>query len=78
VFSFPPFFLPVIASIFAYGQTSSGKTYTMTGITEHTAADIYNYIGKVIKSPSPSFSSKLIRKWHCFGFSACMLISLTA
>ncbi|OAY82484.1 Kinesin-like protein NACK1 [Ananas comosus] len=34
----------VSASIFAYGQTSSGKTYTMTGITEYTVADIYEYI----------------------------------
>ncbi|XP_062183991.1 kinesin-like protein KIN-7F [Phragmites australis] len=34
------------SSVFAYGQTSSGKTYTMTGITEHTVADIYDYIGK--------------------------------
>jgi centromeric protein E len=42
-----PLYLPVIASVFAYGQTSSGKTYTMTGITEHTAADIYDYIAKV-------------------------------
>ncbi|XP_058109381.1 kinesin-like protein KIN-7F [Magnolia sinica] len=32
------------ASIFAYGQTSSGKTYTMNGITEYTVADIYDYI----------------------------------
>ncbi|XP_042472804.1 kinesin-like protein KIN-7F isoform X2 [Zingiber officinale] len=32
------------ATIFAYGQTSSGKTYTMTGITEHSVADIYDYI----------------------------------
>ncbi|KAF6169457.1 hypothetical protein GIB67_004738 [Kingdonia uniflora] len=32
------------SSIFAYGQTSSGKTYTMTGITEHTVADIFDYI----------------------------------
>ncbi|KAL9662017.1 hypothetical protein QQ045_026845 [Rhodiola kirilowii] len=32
------------SSIFAYGQTSSGKTYTMRGITEYTMADIYNYI----------------------------------
>ncbi|KAE9450318.1 hypothetical protein C3L33_17768, partial [Rhododendron williamsianum] len=36
----------VSATIFAYGQTSSGKTFTMTGITEHTLADIYEYIGK--------------------------------
>ncbi|XP_042386129.1 kinesin-like protein KIN-7C [Zingiber officinale] len=34
------------ATIFAYGQTSSGKTYTMTGITECTALDIYEYIHK--------------------------------
>ncbi|KAE9603546.1 hypothetical protein Lal_00001838 [Lupinus albus] len=33
-------------SIFAYGQTSSGKTYTMTGITEYAVRDIYDYIGK--------------------------------
>ncbi|CAA7391946.1 unnamed protein product [Spirodela intermedia] len=32
------------ASIFAYGQTSSGKTYTMTGITGLAATDIYGYI----------------------------------
>uniref|UniRef100_A0A1D1XEW6 Kinesin-related protein 11 n=1 Tax=Anthurium amnicola TaxID=1678845 RepID=A0A1D1XEW6_9ARAE len=32
------------ASIFAYGQTSSGKTYTMTGITEYAVTDIYEYI----------------------------------
>ncbi|KAL3505357.1 hypothetical protein ACH5RR_035198 [Cinchona calisaya] len=32
------------SSIFAYGQTSSGKTYTMCGITEYTVADIYDYI----------------------------------
>ncbi|KAL5563125.1 hypothetical protein UlMin_032872 [Ulmus minor] len=32
------------SSIFAYGQTSSGKTYTMNGITEYTVADIFDYI----------------------------------
>lgn len=32
------------SSIFAYGQTSSGKTYTMTGIAEYTVADIFDYI----------------------------------
>ncbi|KAK3195363.1 hypothetical protein Dsin_026673 [Dipteronia sinensis] len=32
------------SSIFAYGQTSSGKTYTMTGITEYAVADIFDYI----------------------------------
>ncbi|XP_042471328.1 kinesin-like protein KIN-7J isoform X1 [Zingiber officinale] len=34
------------ASIFAYGQTSSGKTYTMTGITDCAIEDIYDYIKK--------------------------------
>ncbi|XP_072974106.1 kinesin-like protein KIN-7J [Typha angustifolia] len=34
------------SSVFAYGQTSSGKTYTMTGITEYSVADIYDYIQK--------------------------------
>ncbi|KAJ0962163.1 hypothetical protein J5N97_029991 [Dioscorea zingiberensis] len=32
------------STIFAYGQTSSGKTYTMTGITEYTVADIFDYM----------------------------------
>ncbi|KAK1296654.1 Kinesin-like protein NACK2 [Acorus calamus] len=36
------------SSIFAYGQTSSGKTYTMIGITEYTVADIYDYIQKFV------------------------------
>ncbi|XP_024970998.1 kinesin-like protein KIN-7E [Cynara cardunculus var. scolymus] len=34
------------SSIFAYGQTSSGKTYTMSGITEYAITDIYDYISK--------------------------------
>ncbi|KAJ8767112.1 hypothetical protein K2173_013509 [Erythroxylum novogranatense] len=34
------------SSIFAYGQTSSGKTYTMMGITEYAVADIFDYINK--------------------------------
>ncbi|GAV75894.1 Kinesin domain-containing protein/DUF3490 domain-containing protein [Cephalotus follicularis] len=34
------------ASVFAYGQTSSGKTYTMSGITEYAMADIYDCIEK--------------------------------
>ncbi|KAK9690995.1 hypothetical protein RND81_09G169800 [Saponaria officinalis] len=32
------------SSIFAYGQTSSGKTYTMNAITEFTVGDVYDYI----------------------------------
>lgn len=34
------------SSIFAYGQTSSGKTYTMKGITEYAMRDICDYIEK--------------------------------
>ncbi|KAJ6736807.1 CENTROMERE PROTEIN E [Salix viminalis] len=34
------------SSVFAYGQTSSGKTYTMSGITEYSIADIYDYVEK--------------------------------
>ncbi|XP_022931426.1 kinesin-like protein KIN-7E isoform X2 [Cucurbita moschata] len=34
------------STIFAYGQTSSGKTYTMSGITDYAMADIYDYIKK--------------------------------
>ncbi|KAL2346274.1 hypothetical protein Fmac_000274 [Flemingia macrophylla] len=36
----------VNSSIFAYGQTSSGKTHTMAGITEYAIRDIYEYIEK--------------------------------
>ncbi|XP_061361586.1 kinesin-like protein NACK2 isoform X1 [Gastrolobium bilobum] len=32
------------ATIFAYGQTSSGKTFTMRGITENAIKDIYEHI----------------------------------
>ncbi|PKU85702.1 Kinesin-like protein NACK1 [Dendrobium catenatum] len=34
------------SSIFAYGQTSSGKTYTMNGIAEYFVEDIYDYMEK--------------------------------
>ncbi|KAI3736936.1 hypothetical protein L2E82_26925 [Cichorium intybus] len=34
------------SSVFAYGQTSSGKTYTMTGITKYAISDIFDYIEK--------------------------------
>ncbi|RYR57234.1 hypothetical protein Ahy_A05g022969 isoform C [Arachis hypogaea] len=37
------------ATIFAYGQTSSGKTYTMRGITEKAVNDIYKHIMNVNK-----------------------------
>nr|QWT43312.1 kinesin-like protein KIN7J [Citrullus lanatus] len=32
------------STIFAYGQTSSGKTFTMNGVTQYSVADIYNYM----------------------------------
>nr|AMS24226.1 kinesin 7-IIe protein [Marsilea vestita] len=32
------------ATIFAYGQTSSGKTFTMRGIVENAIRDIYSFI----------------------------------
>lgn len=32
------------ATIFAYGQTSSGKTFTMRGVTESAISDIYSHI----------------------------------
>lgn len=35
------------ASIFAYGMTSSGKTYTMKGVTELAVGDIFSRIHKV-------------------------------
>ncbi|XP_054820840.1 kinesin-like protein KIN-7B isoform X2 [Prosopis cineraria] len=34
------------ATIFAYGQTSSGKTYTMRGIIENVIQDIYKFFEK--------------------------------
>ncbi|CAH9120333.1 unnamed protein product [Cuscuta europaea] len=34
------------SSIFAYGQTSSGKTFTMSGVTEYALQDIYEHIHK--------------------------------
>ncbi|PSS19122.1 Kinesin-like protein [Actinidia chinensis var. chinensis] len=39
----------VNSSIFAYGQTSSGKTYTMIGITEYAVADIYEYMQRHVE-----------------------------
>ena len=59
------------ASIFAYGQTSSGKTYTMTGITEYSMLDIYDYIHKVCThfsdcSLSFSFCEPLVLNCLCF------------
>ncbi|KAG6412340.1 hypothetical protein SASPL_125017 [Salvia splendens] len=44
------------ATIFAYGQTSSGKTYTMRGITEKAVNDIYMHI---INTPERDFQIKI-------------------
>ncbi|KAM7256422.1 hypothetical protein ACFE04_012163 [Oxalis oulophora] len=43
------------SSVFAYGQTSSGKTYTMSGITEYAVADIFDY---TLKHKEREFISK--------------------
>lgn len=48
------------ASIFAYGQTSSGKTYTMMGVTEYTVADIFDYMHRVIKLSNLVLFSSLL------------------
>ncbi|KAH6797227.1 ATP binding microtubule motor family protein [Perilla frutescens var. hirtella] len=44
------------ATIFAYGQTSSGKTYTMRGITEKAVNDIYMHI---MNTPERDFRIKI-------------------
>ncbi|KAK9705739.1 hypothetical protein RND81_07G078300 [Saponaria officinalis] len=44
------------ATIFAYGQTSSGKTYTMRGITELAIEDIYEHM---INNPQREFALKI-------------------
>ncbi|OVA13840.1 Kinesin [Macleaya cordata] len=44
------------ATIFAYGQTSSGKTYTMRGITENAVNDIYKHI---LDNPDRDFTIKI-------------------
>ncbi|CAM8981113.1 unnamed protein product [Rhodiola kirilowii] len=44
------------ATIFAYGQTSSGKTYTMRGITEKAVNDIYKHI---VNTPERDFRIKI-------------------
>ncbi|KOM51634.1 hypothetical protein LR48_Vigan09g029300 [Vigna angularis] len=57
----------VNSSIFAYGQTSSGKTHTMTGITEYAVRDIYEYIEKhkdrefVVKFSSMEIYNEAVR-----------------
>ncbi|GMP33009.1 hypothetical protein CsSME_00006518 [Camellia sinensis var. sinensis] len=44
------------ATIFAYGQTSSGKTYTMRGITEKAVNDIYRHI---VNTPERDFRIRI-------------------
>ncbi|PHU22534.1 Kinesin-like protein NACK1 [Capsicum chinense] len=48
----------IYSTIFAYGQTSSGNTYTMNGITEFTVTDIYHYMQKIIESSAREFIGK--------------------
>ncbi|CAI9765987.1 unnamed protein product [Fraxinus pennsylvanica] len=43
------------ATIFAYGQTSSGKTFTIRGITENAVRDIYEHINT---NPEREFALK--------------------
>ncbi|GAB4853690.1 Kinesin-like protein nack2 [Ancistrocladus abbreviatus] len=44
------------ATIFAYGQTSSGKTYTMRGITEKAVKDLYEHMSN---TPQRDFLLKI-------------------
>ncbi|KAE9600255.1 hypothetical protein Lal_00045497 [Lupinus albus] len=44
------------STIFAYGQTSSGKTYTMRGITEKAVNDIYEHI---MNTPERNFTIQI-------------------
>ncbi|KAL2338826.1 hypothetical protein Fmac_013272 [Flemingia macrophylla] len=44
------------ATIFAYGQTSSGKTFTMRGVTESAIKDIYEYINN---TPERDFTLRI-------------------
>lgn len=49
------------ATIFAYGQTSSGKTYTMRGVAEYAVKDIFEHIHSVrsiVKKKKISVCSK--------------------
>ena len=65
-------FFFLAASIFAYGQTSSGKTYTMTGITEYSMLDIYDYIDKV----SSCFSLLYFLERYCEFTSVSLHLNL--
>ncbi|KAK6941238.1 Kinesin motor domain [Dillenia turbinata] len=47
------------ATIFAYGQTSSGKTFTMRGITENAIKDIYEHMESVSKIHPRDFILKV-------------------
>ncbi|KAG8377873.1 hypothetical protein BUALT_Bualt08G0078900 [Buddleja alternifolia] len=59
------------STIFAYGQTSSGKTYTMTGITEYTLADIFDYISNhqerdfILKFSAMEIYNELVKDLLC-------------
>ncbi|CAL5328129.1 unnamed protein product [Camellia sinensis] len=52
---------------FGYGQTSSGKTFTMTGITEYAIADSYDYIEKSISqrgTVTEKLTEEPLRDWN--------------
>ncbi|PHU11672.1 Kinesin-like protein NACK1 [Capsicum chinense] len=63
------------ATIFAYGQTSSGKTFTMRGITESAVNDIYEHIKFVRLTFSTIFGCSMIE--NC-GFDIWMLFLFCA
>jgi len=65
-------FFFLAAGIFAYGQTSSGKTYTMMGITEYSMLDIYDYIDKV----SSCFSLLYFLERYCEFTSVSLHLNL--
>lgn len=66
------------ASIFAYGQTSSGKTYTMNGITEYTAAEIFDYVHKVRSHSLTLDLNFYINHVSVIGVSTFLLINCVA
>lgn len=64
------------ATIFAYGQTSSGKTYTMRGITEYAVEDIYHYMKNVCFNEKTKLNFFMVRHYvmmfNCLSlFAAC-------
>lgn len=65
-----------LASVIAYGQTSSGKTYTMTGITEYAIGDIYEYVQKVNKCCFMIDLSLSVHLFLCSKIFASLMIKI--